>query len=117
MQIKIQKEESPIGKVLHNQKLFPIFTRDTLETILDRYYKFYPDEANGLMADVSEDSKNLLTENGMSSLKLLRLGMKIPVVVFWAMKFIDDEFWFKDNAKNFRKFISLCPKLCTKGSV
>ena len=92
--------------------LFPIFSNDNLESIVERYLKLYAFEAKLVLADFQESIKE--NETGFSKEKLMKLRTRIPARIHEACKALSPNFWNVDNGKNIDRFIALCPKLATK---
>ena len=90
---------------------FYIYERDTLETVLDRYAELYPTEAKMLVAEIED----MLSANpeGWSTAKYIQWNGKIPDVICFGMKHIDNDFWKYEE--NYNKFFRLAPRLCRKG--
>jgi len=113
MNIKIKNYNPLIAKIVFSGNVFPVYLNDTLETVVERFAKMYPIVAKELITEVEEMRKTLYNENAMSrDLAVIRFASKIPVPVYYAMKFLDDNYWdYKLGLKHYRQFVNLYPKL------
>lgn len=84
----------------------------TLSSIVKEYERQFPLECKIMLSDLEEDRKSFFNEKGMSQGKTVRTALKIPTLIYYAVKhLIDEDFWLKDNQQNYRDFLSECPKL------
>jgi hypothetical protein len=92
--------------------VFPVFSNDTLESIVDRYIKLYPTESKSMVNEFQLRIKD--NETGFSRRKLMKLDCSIPARIKNACKHLDRNFWDVNNGANVDRFKALCPKLATK---
>ena len=113
MEIKIPQVNQVIAKIVFSGQVFPVYRKDTLETVMERYVKTYPTLAEDLIQECDEVNKSLYNESAMSKdMAILKMATKIPVPVFYAMKYFDNEYWdYKLGEKHYRLFAQLYPKL------
>ena len=94
----------------HWKRFFVLPDNPTLEVIIKEYEKQFPLECKAMIEEMNELRKTLYNEKGMSKEGLIRIGQKIPAMIFATARiWIDNDFW---NKENLRKFASLCPYLC-----
>jgi hypothetical protein len=110
-------ENDPRQKYIHieNNKVFPVYENDTLETILNRYVYTFPEEAKAMISEMKEEKDNAIAENGMSELRTIRKVTSIPAIIYTACMRFDQNFWKDKN--NIMRFKILCPKLSYKGGI
>jgi hypothetical protein len=92
--------------------IFPVFSSDNLESIVNRYLKLYPVEASLLVEEVSERVKS--NEYGFSKDGNMKFKVSIPATIIAAGKALSRDFWEVNNGKKINDFIVLCPKLASK---
>jgi len=92
--------------------VFPIFSNDNLETIVDRYNRLYPIEATQMVKEFQ--AKIAGNESGWSKDGLLKLRCSVPATIYAACKALtplNKEFWTEKEVKHFCNY---CSKLSTK---
>ena len=87
---------------------FPIFSNDTLESLLKRYRELYRAETIAMLEYV----KQKIQENPTGFGKNLKWNVSVPSRFVSIMKALDKNWWA--SAKNLNHFKQLCPKLCSK---
>lgn len=78
------------------------------EDILEQYSKKFPRECRVYLDEIRLMNQSLLNSNGMSKERQMMALTKIPELIYTAMKFIDEEYWF--DKSRFYKFIRKFPK-------
>ena len=94
-------------------KLFPLFLNDTIETIIDRYFKIYPIEAKASLEQV----KDLSQDHGWTDLRTMKLSSSMPAILFHALRrqFPEDFVNKHEIDKILRKIAVIAPKFFTSG--
>jgi len=88
---------------------FPIFTTDTAADICNRYSDLYPIELEQMIKDVSDTNENLYNSDGMSKYRTKMLKLKVPIIMYRALQYLDPDFW--ENRKNMNWVMEYLPKL------
>lgn len=57
---------------------FPIFSTDTLEMVINKYVKVFPEEIKYTMKDITEKKRELHRANGMSKNGNMRQSCSLP---------------------------------------
>lgn len=96
--------------ILDDNRTFPIFHKDTLEDLIERFSKMYPIEAKATIEIIGECKKD--NPDGKSDSGLMQSLMSIPVILKCAIVSQYGESWFSKKV-NIRKLARLMPKFCT----
>ena len=78
------------------------------EDIMEQYARKFPRECRVYLEEIRYMNQTLVNTNGMSKEKQMMALTKIPELIYTAMKFIDEEYWF--DKKRFYKFVRKFPK-------
>ena len=116
MNIIVKDDDKPVAKILHNGVFFLIYKKDNLETMMNRFSMQYPAEAKAMIEEIKDRVE--CDDKGVTRQGLLRLGRLMPIPVYYGMKYLYqtyhgvDNYWGKENKKNYNEFALLAPKLC-----
>lgn len=94
--------------IIDNNEVFPVFVKDTLETLIDRYAKMYRLEAKAMTELIAEGKKDSPDGKG----HVMQSLMSIPPILKAAICFMYGTEWFTKK-ENIRKLAHLMPKFAT----
>jgi len=84
--------------------IFPLFANDTMDDIIARYAKIFPDECAAVLTLVKDTNEN----NGFTRMRMGQLAASIPNTLGAILKTKWPDFW--TNEKLFAQFESIAPK-------
>lgn len=90
----------------------PIFSTDNIESLVNRYLKFYPREATIMVKDFQDSIRD--NESGWTKAKLMKRDFSMPARLKAWGQAIAWDFWEANNCENMKRFKQLCPKLATR---
>lgn len=80
-----------------------------LDDLLRQYAQKFPIECSGFLTSVREINQNLHRPGGMSKEGIVMAIGKLPQALFYALEFLDPEF-FMDGGAKFRSFLRAYPR-------
>lgn len=90
-------------------KLFFILKDEPLESVVKKFFDLYPDEARWVIEDLNDQKSAMVSPNGMSRGKMVRLAARIPVPLYNIIKQLYPSYLEKDHL---RKLKQLIPAFC-----
>ena len=97
----------------------PIFAKDKMEDIINRYYDYFPKECKATLQACQDIRSSLHNPDGMSKAKTMMASFKIPLglnqlLEAWYPGMFDVEEGTFKHKRAVDAFLSLMPKLRTK---
>ena len=80
----------------------------TEDEIMEQYATLFPKECRVYLEEIKLMNQTLHHSSGMSKERQMMAITKIPEIMYTAMKFIDQDYWFDKN--RFYKFVRKYPK-------
>ena len=92
---------------------FPIFTSDSVQDVINRYSDLFPIELAQTIDEVSKIRETLHNTSGMSKYKTTMTKLKVPIILYRAIQYVDSDFW--NVQRNINWISQIMSKLSPKG--